>query len=302
MIFLYYYKSIQENNTTYSCDSVVIDGVVEYLMSEYLMEKISGFKINNVEVDYFQSWKIGNFHHLWTFRFDSGCSCTLQWDLNNGNKHNDKIRLDYNPNKCNSDRDFVLFHNLIVSNCRNLYLKRWDLAIDYAVERENCFLIKDQRKYSEVSLSKSDKTQYLGCRSQDGFVKLYNKQIESKLDSPLTRLELTLGGSKAYDGISFPLVYVLDTKQLQFGGEKLTDTDRFILHTLLLDSSNINMLGRKMKAKMDKILKSYTYQLDISERAYYSILNIAREQYQLLDEPITLVEYSSFEDEFKEFV
>ena len=64
--------------------------------------------------------------------------------------------------------------------------------------RENCFLVKDRRMYIERRHG-AEFTQYLGAKSSRvGRVKLYNKQAESNLDYPLTRLELTLDPQMPY--------------------------------------------------------------------------------------------------------
>lgn len=71
-------------------------------------------------------------------------------------------------------------------------IKRWDLAVDVPYGRDCVQLIKDNRKYSQFYKSAQDFTEYLGCMSAPGRVKVYNKQIEAGLDYPLTRIEVTL--------------------------------------------------------------------------------------------------------------
>lgn len=71
-------------------------------------------------------------------------------------------------------------------------IKRWDLAVDVPYGRDCVQLIKDNRKYSQFYKSAQDFTEYLGCMSSPGRVKVYNKQIEAGLDYPLTRIEVTL--------------------------------------------------------------------------------------------------------------
>lgn len=70
-------------------------------------------------------------------------------------------------------------------------------------------------------------------RSAHGYVKLYNRQIESKLSSLLTRLEVTLDPSVEYEDIHFPTVYYVDNSQLEMEELRVTDTERFILNAIL---------------------------------------------------------------------
>lgn len=75
-----------------------------------------------------------------------------------------------------------------------------------------------------------NRTEYLGKRSNVGFVKLYNKSIESKLDYDLSRLEITCEPN-VHDFFQYvPNVYYIGlSSQLGMDIESLNDTDKYIL-------------------------------------------------------------------------
>lgn len=127
-------------------------------------------------------------------------------------------------------------------------IRRFDLAVDNPIERMSVFLEKDARAYFERRHGR-ELTQYLGPRSAHGRVKLYNKQLEAKLDWPLTRLEITPDPAIPYKKIKFPTVYYLDNLQVQIEEMKVTDTERFILNAILQGYGSTKQLGRKTREK-----------------------------------------------------
>ena len=204
-------------------------------------------------------------------------------------------RIEFNPNKVFKSAEFLHVYSVLLGfsrtridgiNNKHLvdadYLKlvectRFDLAVDYPVPRSSCFLVKDLRTYSEHTNSIEDRTQYLGQRSNHGFVKLYNKQIESKLPIPFTRLELTVDyKQRMWRDVEkiFPKVYVVEKYQLEFDALKLTDTDRFILFACLENPDSMKMLARRKKEKIECILAKYTRFLEIDKKAHAHILTV----------------------------
>ena len=130
-------------------------------------------------------------------------------------------------------------------------------------------MTKDKRKYTLVQNSRQDKTEYLGCHNKQGFVKLYNKKIESNLDDELTRLEITVGGKCTYSEFLelCPKVDVRGEQQNFNPYLDLPDTD-VVLYELLMkcDLSErqeyFNRLGRRKKDLLKKYVFSNTYDSD----------------------------------------
>lgn len=193
-----------------------------------------------------------------------------------------RARLEFNPNKVACSPVFINFWNKLLSLTETPEIKRFDLAIDYPIERKNAYLVKDRRKYSEIRNSYDDRTQYLGTHNNHGFIKLYNKALEQKLSIALTRLEITIDYVKSCFvdlQVIFPLVRYFDNVQLKFdnydNGEnvKITDTDRYILFTALENPDFLGILEWRRRKKIEKLLDGYSQQLSIDYKDYNLLLN-----------------------------
>lgn len=177
--------------------------------------------------------------------------------------------MEFNPNKVGQQEEFKTVFAKLMIHCFTAEVVRWDLAVDVPLARELCILTKDKRKYTLVQNSRQDKTEYLGCHNKQGFVKLYNKKIESNLDDELTRLEITVGGKCTYSEFLelCPKVDVRGEQQNFNPYLDLPDTD-VVLYELLMkcDLSErqeyFNRLGRRKKDLLKKYVFSNTYDSD----------------------------------------
>lgn len=198
--------------------------------------------------------RVGTYRFFWTWRED-GFTVALGFGLNGAGKCNlGKGFLDFNPNKVPADFIRGLYRRIeVYANSR---LVRWDLAIDFMVERDSVRLIKDGRNY-ECIISSSI-TEYLGQRSHSGRVKVYDKAAESELDFPCTRVELTCDGSWTVDKIvsQLPTVYYLDSGFSSLSGV----TRAFALAVQALSSSGdvfepwLRLVSSKTKTKIRSVL------------------------------------------------
>jgi len=171
--------------------------------------------LDKIGGDYYKSTRHFTFQNL--FVFNTGIT-SISVGLG---FISDKVKvkegfIDFNPNKIfgsfyneypvlNHDEDidnpFLHSNNLkktvldiletIKSYSHEYYVLRYDLAVDIPCSRTDIFLIKDRRKYLQFRKSNEDITEYLGARSSAGYVKIYNKMIESELTFKLTRIEVT---------------------------------------------------------------------------------------------------------------
>lgn len=115
--------------------------------------------------------------------------------------------LEFNPNKVAGSDGFAILWLKIRRYVLRAELVRYDLAVDVPVKRDLVHLAKDNRMYDcKVSAAV---TEYLGVRNSGGYVKVYDKQAESSLDEPLTRIELTCSGDWSLErlGKKWPRVY-----------------------------------------------------------------------------------------------
>ena len=278
---LTYHNPIKtKDNLTLSVDNIVLDLYISRPDArDRLMKLLEALPIRYaVEMVYWSSFRPGSFREQFSIKLQDGNSFWLGVVLNGSRPNWGRCRLDFNPNKVSQHEAFQVLLRFLIANTRPMHreVRRFDLAVDIPVQRYSCFLVKDGRAYQERRHG-VEWTQYLGAKSSTvGRVKLYNKQAESKLSHPLTRLELTLDPAVPYDEINFPTVYFLDDLQMCFEESKATDTERFILNALLQGVGSLNDLGRKTRVKIESLMNLYVKFINISASDYSTILNQLR--------------------------
>lgn len=290
---------------TYSIDKCVIVGYLEFGKIDYLLSAIDKLYYKHLNItcefemstpwladglyywstSHYENRKNLSFFHNFSFEIKDG----MTGDINTfwlglgfnrfGNIDYTRWKLEFNPNKilpCIFTEELL---QLLLVNSYDISLKEFDIAIDFPLERDLFSMSTNNgRKYSLIYNSNQDKTEYSGTRHTNGFTKVYNKTLESKLDIDITRIEFTftdINYSSAIVGL--PDIFITDYKQLMLDGVgELNDTERFILHTLIDYPERINELGRKMKNKMKNILDSYVYSYSINEKDFRKCIDILK--------------------------
>ena len=273
---LEYHNPIQTGDGyTLSIDKVAVD----YKINGPDALTVLGRLLDNLPIRFavstrtWESFKIGSFRQNYTVTFQNGNSFWLGVGLNSTKTEWNRVRLEVNPNKCAVHASFLEVLIFLNTNSRPMHtrIKRFDLAVDIPVERENARLLKDGRVYSERRHGK-EWTEYLGAQaSHVGRVKLYNKQSEAGLSYPLTRLEVTLDPATPFEKIPWPEAYYIQHRQIEMEELYITDTERYILSALLAGFGSTKELCRKTREKMDRLMAHYVQPIRIS-KADYSLL------------------------------
>lgn len=263
-----YWKEISKDGFTYSCDMLR----VSLKLREDAIESITHYLCDSTKTNvtvYPMDFRPFKYRNLVVIDYGVS-SMTVGIGFNGNRESRMNGFLEVNPNKCfNSENCIEDIHN-IFSCCWGKTICRWDLAIDFAINRRLVFLAKDQRRYSLEMNSKDDKTEYLGVRNTPGRIKLYNKQIESKLESELTRLELTCNGDWTAGEIymHIPDTHTIDT----YTQKTLDDYDKrgnlkygdlnstyCVLIECLKDNPEKDMLFKQLSCQTRKKLKPFIY-------------------------------------------
>lgn len=290
---------------TYSIDKCVIVGFLEFGKIDYLLCAIDKLYYKHLNItcecqmsvpwvdsglyywstSHYENRKNLSFFHNFSFELKDG----MTGDINTfwlglgfnhfGNVDYTRWKIEFNPNKvlpCAFTDELL---QLLLVNSYDISLKEFDVAIDLPLKREAFSMsTKNGRKYSLIYNSNQDKTEYSGTRHTNGFTKIYNKTLESKLKADITRIEFTftdINYSSAIVGL--PDIFITDYKQLEIDGVgELNDTEKFILHTLIDYPERINELGRYMKAKMKSILDGYVYSYSINEKDFRKCIDILK--------------------------
>lgn len=270
----YYRSFVDKFDYCYSVDKLVLHGSFLYncwdefsarlntLLIKYVCYYEMPFSVSLFRDTYYQSLKkltyLNNFKFELCRNTNIGLEKSSFWlgtHFQSFDKTLDTWKLELNPNKCMPCQFVSDLFSLLRFYSKHIEIGEFDIAIDIPISRDSFFLIKDKRKYQSIFNSAVDKTEYLGSRHEHGFCKLYNKQKESKLDFPLTRFEITCTRLKASAVVdSLPVVYI-QRDQLSMVDMKLTDTDMFILKTLISEPSRLSELGRDKRSKMREALQ-----------------------------------------------
>lgn len=181
-----------KNGLKYSCDNLRIQGLLSddgYSQDDF--ERYFNSPVNLRISEPSINTGMGKYKYLWTITCKN-TTATVMYCFNGfTNNADDKRRvvLEFNPNKLEYD-DFNEIHQVI--RCLvDLEVVRCDLAIDIPVPRKFAHMVKDLRNYEYHDYNQNGITEYLGLRNTTNRVKLYDKEIESELDIPMTRLEYT---------------------------------------------------------------------------------------------------------------
>lgn len=276
---LLYHDPIVHEDKTLSVDSIVLTGYIPNpRQREELMSVLDGLHFYvGAEVRHWTDYRIGRYHDQFGIALPGNVSFWLGVGLNGVKTEWGHICLDANPNKVADTDAFHFLHGFLLCATRpeSRKVKRFDLAVDLPVQRDHCYLLKDRRVFQERRHGQ-EWTQYLGQPAHVGRVKLYNKGAEAKLDYPLTRLEMTLDPETPYEDIPFPTVYYINDMQLTMDNLRVTDTDNYILGTLLQGCGSPKQLGRRERVKIEKLMENYINRVVVTEEEYAEIIRQVR--------------------------
>ena len=138
------------------------------------------------------------------------------------------VRLEFNPNKVYEEDNLIddIIRLLNALKPSEVAVKRLDYAIDIPVPLEDVVVLqsrKDKRYYKG--------TVYLGKRMTHNAIKIYDKQKEQNLDTPLTRFEITC---KANHKIKFDNVIISEGEKMEpFEGKEANPTTRTLVKMCL---------------------------------------------------------------------
>lgn len=264
-----YYAKIEHNNMTYSVDKIRLKTYISYFQFtelEFFIKTVHKDKIKKMWV----SDKISCFHYNYNIEIEKGKSYSFHFMHNqetvkyHNNKAEYNFTIEFNPNKLR-DEELLCY---ILNSFGNWFLRSFDLAIDIPINILDIIIDKGKkRKYHIISDGGDKVTYYIGTKEKDGYVKIYNKKVESKLDflvGYLTRVEV----SRKYDD-DFPIASiknfyfgeqflpVLFLNQYAFSFSDITTKDKTLMAVLyaVQQGYSINDLSRDYKKKIKDLLE-----------------------------------------------
>lgn len=160
-------------------------------------------------VDYYTANRIGKYQSMWVYTFGETTATVGVGLVGSGKVDLTKGFFEFNPNKLGGVKEFYGIRQTLDAAGARFETSRFDMAFDLPGKRSLYQLVKDRRKYEYHNGGAI--SEYLGQRNKVGRVKLYDKQKESKLSKPLTRLEITVGEEFSTAVKAWPRLLGLET-------------------------------------------------------------------------------------------
>lgn len=236
------------DGATYSCDKIQLVFRLRMGMGQEVLNDLGTAQWLNF--DHWTSYKYGTYRNQ--FRVLCGPEGDRSFWLGVGmvafgkSRPSDTCKVEFNPDKVGGERALHWLLRRLWGRARLVEpctVKQWDLACDWPHPREWYSLRKDARLYED-------------------------------LDSPMTRLEITVAGLAGPHEVAalWPTVYRLQDVQGTAEVAALNDTDRFIFATLLDAPDRLNELGRRKRQKMQALLDRCQYRVAFDAAAYGRVL------------------------------
>lgn len=195
----------------------------------------------------------------------------------------DMMKVEVNPNKHFDKIIFQGFLDFIREWTGGGYLNKHDYAIDVPVMPS---MVKVYGSRKEPGLHKG--TRYWGQRNKHGYLKIYDKQKESALESPLTRIEHTLCTNEP---LSFENVYIVKINDIEHDLSELSGVNRVIVemcHALMSKGEDIEEylkdLDSRKRKKLEPFIVGRSEQLRYNECIHKQLLEHIYEIFDLNDD------------------
>lgn len=259
---LTYYNPVYDGDVVYSCDMVRLKFHLNKLNAQSWLDHWFRYSSRrSYYYDMYYSSKIGTYKYLFSCEYRYGkmiSSFTIGFGLiESCYTDGANCMIEFNPNKNDMSLICDLFSQIAtyITPVSGVYyhLMRWDLAVDVPVKRSNVILLKEgKREYHRIIANSL--TEYLGRRNSNGYCKVYDKQVESKLDDCLTRIEVTCD---SFECLSLPRVVVLQDVDDDFS--RLNSTDIVLVNLIRrLDPAEqqyqLKCLGRNKREKLQEYI------------------------------------------------
>lgn len=119
-----------------------------------------------------------------------------------------KVKLEVNPNKHYEKPILKDVLDMLSEMSLDGRLIKYDYAIDIPVPPKEVEVFGSRKEHG---LYKG--TRYYGQKNKNGYCKIYDKQKEQNLDTPLTRIEHTISITKTTKNISFENIFIKHTAE-----------------------------------------------------------------------------------------
>lgn len=182
------------------------------------------------------------------------------------------IKLEVNPNKHYDKPIYQGLVEFIQEWCASGYMNKHDYAVDVPFSPDS---VKVYGSRKEPGLHKG--TRYWGQRNKHGYLKIYDKQKESGLESCLTRIEHTLFNNKP---ISFENVCITKFEGVETDMSGLDSVNEAFVKMIILLKQHgedyedcIKGLNYRRRKKIEPFISGKNERLEYNESIHKQLLN-----------------------------
>lgn len=196
------------------------------------------------------------------------------------------LKLEVNPNKHIGKPVLTDFMAILKSSCYDTKLNKYDYAVDIPVITEDVQVFGSRK---EKGLYKG--TRYYGQRNKNGYCKIYDKQAEQGLDTPLTRVEHTFSNVKATKELSFEDIYVRTETSGPGDTRKLNSTYTAVVELCVLCRDNgldyggiVSKLDKRCKQSIIQAVNNCSYRkLNFDRDIHDRLVDGIRDYFGIVD-------------------
>jgi len=286
----------------YSCDKIEVTGQFQFMRCQPMLDYLNHlyhyggmapqeefpWKYYLHEVRYFQRFSMNSYRHNFTLCFKDGFGgeysfyFAIEYNTPSGSIK-DWWKLELNPNKVMTDaadwlREFLCKlkeHTRIGGFINSVEVRSIDFAIDFPVERDCVQYDRGARKHRMERRSKLDRTDYYGEARKNGAVTVYNKQLESKLEKPLTRMEMTVTEFEYASVVKyFNAFTVLRYGQMGLNDlPKLSKNDKVLLDMLNELPEYFQELTYEKRKKLEPYFKDFRIPFQLNPKGFKYVMD-----------------------------
>lgn len=204
----------------------------------------------------------------------------------------DIISFEINPNKHSDSIEYKIMEDLINLYCEGGgWIHQIDFAIDVPCFFDDLILFPEGRKMPGLYKG----TKYFGTHNMNGFVKAYDKMKESKLDDPLSRVEITykpipsnfpslpFGEIKEpFQIIPFGVVDITYKQELKGQMKSLAMAVKMLESAQLPTDIVLKPLGYRQRVKIQEAVAGGVRKIEIKEDTVRDLINMITDTYSIL--------------------
>lgn len=192
------------------------------------------------------------------------------------------LKVEVNPNKHSDKPIYQAFLGFIREWCKSGYMNKHDYAIDIPLVPG---LVKVYGSRKEPGLHKG--TRYWGQRNNHGYLKIYDKQKESGLECPCTRIEHTLVNKMP---VSFENVYITKLEGIESDLSALDSINKSIVQMIVILKQHnedyeecIKGLNYRRRKNIEPFIAGHSERLLYDENIHKKLLDNIYEVFDIVD-------------------